>query len=170
MKPWVYLALFLLLIPFQATLFNPLSIAGIKPDLALAFLYLIGLLSGPAEGTFAGISIGLVQDIGSASLLGVTGFSRGLIGLAAGLLGKRVLDIESPTIVLFLVAFSLAEGMFIALFLQTTYGMVPFFSLAAGRLLPQALYTGLLGLLLLQLARKKNILAALKRRDLEKER
>ena len=64
----------------------------------------------------------------------------------------------------------MAEGLFIALFLQTTYGAVPFFSLVAGRIVPQALYTGLCGLLLLHLAKKKNVLTALKRRELRKER
>lgn len=170
MKPLVYLAILLLIIPLQASLLNPLSIAGIKPDLALAFVYIIGLLTGPAEGAFAGMGIGLVQDIGSASIIGFTGFSRGLVGLAAGLLGRRVLDIESPTIILFLVVFSLAEGILIALFLQTTYGAVPFFSFVGRRLLPQSFYTGLLGLVLLQLAKKKNVLAVLKRRDIQKER
>jgi rod shape-determining protein MreD len=169
MKPWVYLAALLLLVPFQASLLEPLSIRGIKPDLALALLYIIGLLSGPVEGALAGMGIGLIQDIGSASLLGFTGFSRGLVGLVAGLLGRRVLDIENPSIVLFLVASSLVEGIFIALFLQTTYGAVPFFSMVGVRLIPQAFYTGLLGLVLLQLIRKKNILTAIRRRDLQKE-
>ena len=70
--------------------------AGIKPDLALVVLFIIGLLTGPAEAALAGMGIGLLQDIGSASLLGFSGFTRGLVGLGAGLLGTRVLDIASP--------------------------------------------------------------------------
>jgi rod shape-determining protein MreD len=170
MKPWVYLVVLLLILPIQAGLLNPLSIGGIKPDIALAFVFIIGLITGPVEGAFAGMSIGLLQDIGSASLLGLTGLSRGMVGLLSGLLGRRVLDIDNPMIVLFLVALSMAEGLFIALFLQTTYGAVPFLSLVAGRIVPQALYTGLCGLLLLHLTKKKNVLTALKRRELRKER
>ena len=169
MKPRVYLVILLLIIPFQASLLNPLSLAGIKPDLALVVLFIIGLLTGPAEAALAGMGIGLVQDIGSASLLGFSGLTRGLVGLAAGLLGTRVLDIGSPTIVFFLAAFSLAEGILISLFLQVTYGAVPFFSMIAGRLLPQALYTSVLGLVLLQLVNRKDILAMLKRRNVQKE-
>ncbi len=170
MKPWVYLVVLLLILPIQAGLLNPLSIGGIKPDIALAVVFIIGLITGPVEGAFAGIGIGLLQDIGSASLLGLTGLSRGMVGLLSGLLGRRVLDIDNPMIVLFLVALSMAEGLFIALFLQTTYGAVPFLSLVAGRIVPQALYTGLCGLLLLHLTKKKNVLTALKRRELRKER
>ncbi len=170
MKPWVYLVVLLLILPVQAGLLNPLSIGGIKPDITLAVVFIIGLITGPVEGAFAGMSIGLLQDIGSASLLGLTGLSRGMVGLLSGLLGRRVLDIDNPMIVLFLVALSMAEGLFIALFLQTTYGAVPFLSLVAGRIVPQALYTGLCGLLLLHLTKKKNVLTALTRRELRKER
>ncbi len=169
MKPWVYLVVLPLIIPLQASLLAPLSFGGIRPDLALALVFVIGLVAGPFEGAFAGIALGLIQDIGSASLLGLTGLSRGMIGLLAGLLGRRVLDIESPAIVLFLVAFSIAEGIYISLFLQTTSGAVPFFSLMAGRIVPQALYTGLLGLLMLHVAKKKKVLIVLKRRDTQKE-
>jgi len=169
MRPRVYLGILLLILPFQASLLNPLSLAGIKPDLALVVVFIIGLLTGPAEAALAGMGIGLVQDIGSASLLGFSGFTRGLVGLAAGLLGTKVLDIGSPTIVLFLAAISLAEGVLISLFLQVTYGALPFFSMIAGRLLPQALLSGILGLVILQLINRKDVRAALIRRNVQKE-
>lgn len=169
MKPRVYLVLFLLLIPFQASLLEPLSLAGIKPDLPLALLYIIGLLIGPGEAALVGVGTGLLLDIGSASLIGLTGFSRGLIGLAASLLGNRVLDITSPSNGIFLAAFSLAEGVCIALFMQLFYGSVPFFSLLGSHILPQAIYTGALGVVLLRLIARKNVMAALKRQDVQKE-
>ncbi len=169
MKPRVYLAILVLIIPLQASLIEPMSLGGIKPDLALAVLYIIGLLTGPTEAALAGMAFGLVQDIGSASLIGFSGMMRGMEGLAAGLLGSRVRDFTSPVIVLFLAVFSLAEGILIALFLQVTYGDVPFLSMLGGRILPQAIYTSILGLLLLQLIGKKNILPLLMRRDFQKE-
>jgi hypothetical protein len=169
MKPHVYLVLFLVLIPFQASLLEPLSIAGIKPDFPLAALYIIGLLTSPREATLVGIGTGLLLDIGSASLLGLMGISRGLVGLSASLLGTRVLDIGSPSNGIFLAAFCLAEGIGTAIFLQVSYGSVPFLSLLAGQLVPKAVYTGLLGVLLLQLIGRKNVLPALKRRDVQKE-
>jgi len=169
MKPRVYLIIFLLLIPLQGSLFEPISLAGVKPDLGLALIYIIGLLTGPAEAALAGLGIGLLQDIGSASIIGFSGITRGLVGLFAGLLGQRVLNISSPSNSLFLAVFSLLEGIAVMLFLQLLYGSVPLFSLIAGRVLPQAVYTGLLGVLLLQLTNSREFLASLTRRGLQKE-
>ncbi len=169
MKPYVYVLILLLIIPFQSTLLNPISVFGIKPDLALALLFIIGLFTGPVEAALAGIGIGLVQDIGSVSLFGFSGFTRGLVGLGAGLLGSRVLDISNPVIVLFLAVFSLIEGVFISIFLQATYGAVPFVTLLTGRLVPQAIYTSILCFLLLHLALKRDFRHLLKRRDIQKE-
>ena len=169
MKSVVYVAILLLIIPVQASLLNPLSLAGIKPDLALALLYIIGVLTGPVEGALAGMAIGLTQDIGSASLIGLSGFTRGLVGLAAGILGRRVLDLSSPSNSIFLVAFCLLEGIGCALFLQLYYGSVPFVSLIMGHILPQAIYTGVLGMVLLRLLDNKNVMAMLKRKILQKE-
>lgn len=169
MKGRVYLAILLLIIPVQAALFDPLSLGGIKPDLSLAIIYVIGLLTGPVEASLAGMAMGLVQDIGSASPLGMSGLTRGLIGLGAGLLGRRVLDITSPMNVIFLIAFSLAEGLIIMLFMQTFFGDVPFLSLLLTVMLPQALVSGLLGIFLLRFMNRKNVMSMLMRRSLLKE-
>ena len=169
MKPLVYFTILLLIIPVQAGLLEPLSLGGIKPDLALALLYIIGLLTGPREAALAGMAIGLVQDIGNASFIGFSGLTRGLIGLSAGLLGRRVLDLTSPSNSIFLAAFSLLEGIFSALLQQMFYGSVPLFSLIAGSILPQALYTGVLGAVLLKLTGSKKVLSALMRRTVQRE-
>lgn len=169
MKPRIYFIIFLLIIPIQASLFSRLSLAGIKPDLALALIYIIGLLTGPEEAALAGIGIGLVQDIGSASFIGMNGFTRGLVGLFAGLFGRRVLDISSPSNFILLAAFSLAEGLFIALFIDVIYGSVPIFSLFFTSMLPQALYTGVLGILLLRFIGSRNVLRTLRRHAFQKE-
>jgi rod shape-determining protein MreD len=169
MKSFVYFTILFLIIPVQASLLAPLSIGGIKPDLALVLLYIIGLLTGPLEAALAGMSLGLVQDIGSASFIGFSGLTRGLIGFSAGLLGRRVLDLTSRSNSIVLVAFSLLEGIFIAFFLQMFYGSVPFVSLMAGRILPQAIYTGVLGAVLLKLIVRKDVMAVLVRRDVQKD-
>ncbi len=169
MKTLVYFTILLFIIPVQAALFEPLSLGGIKPDLALALLYIIGLLTGPMEAALAGMAIGIVQDIGSASFIGFSGLTRGLIGLSAGLLGRRVLDITSPSNGIFLAGFSLLEGFCIALILQLFYGSVPFFNLLVGRVLPQALYTGVLGAILLQFMSSKNVMPLLRSRVGQRE-
>jgi rod shape-determining protein MreD len=169
MKPRVYLIVLLLIIPFQARLLSPLSIAGITPDLCLIVVYVIGLLTSPREAAFAGVAVGLLQDINSASYLGLMGFLQGLIGLFAGFLGKRVLNVASMSNITFLGAFSLIESILLAVFIQIVYGSVPFFSMLFGSMLPRAFYTGLLGMLLLRLIAKKGVITALTRRTLERE-
>ncbi len=169
MKAGVYCIFFLLIISFQSSLFNPLAIVGIKPDLAFSFLYIIGLLTGPVEATLAGMGTGLLIDIGSSSFLGVTGISRGLLGLSAGLLGEKVLDITSPSNGIFITAFSLLEGVVFLFFLQIVYSDLPFLNLVIERILPQAIYTGILGIILLRLITEKKILPVLTRRAAQKE-
>ncbi len=169
MKPRVYFIVLLLIVPVQGSLISPISIAGFTPDAALAVVYIIGLLTTPREAIFAGMAIGLIQDINSAGIIGLTSLTRGLAGLFAGLLGKRVLNIASTSNIAFLGAFSLAEALLISLFMQVSYGAVPFFSMIFGYMLPQALYTGLFGTVVLQLISRWNIVTVLTRPTLSKE-
>ena len=169
MKPRVYLMLFLLAVPVQASLLNPLSLFGIRPDIILVLLYIIGLLTGPAEGALAGMALGLMQDISSAAPLGFVGVTRGLIGLCAGMLGRQVLDIASPANIMFLSAFCLLEGIVVSIFMQVFYGSGPYVSLFFTSTLPRAVYTGLFGTLVLQFIKDKNIASMLLRRSLQKE-
>ena len=169
MKPRVYFMVLLLVIPAQASLFSPFSVFGIKPDLPLALIYIIGLLTGPVEGALAGMGIGLIQDVSSAGLLGLDGFTRGLLGLCAGVLGERILNIASPANIIFLAVFCLIEGIIISLSMQLFYGNVPFISILFNLMIPQAIYTGLLGTLMLRAIKDKNVTAMLLRRSLQKE-
>ena len=169
MKPRVYLIVLLLLLPLQASLFSPLTLGGITPDLGLAILYCIGLMTGPVEAALAGVAIGLLQDMGSASLIGFSGLTRGIVGLFAGLLGRRVLDIQSPSNVIFLACFSLADALLAAVFLDLTYGEVPLAGLFFGRMVPRAVTTTFVGYALLRYATGKNALSWMRRRELQKE-
>jgi len=167
MKPRVYLVIFFLFVPIQAGLLGRLG--NYRPDLGLAVLYIIGLLAGPAEAALAGIGIGMLRDIGSAGLLGFSGFTHGLVGLLAGLLGRQVLNIASPTNIVFIVLFSLVENALTSVLLQLVYGSVQFFNALFSRMIPQALLTGLLGILLLRLISRRSVLGWLRRRSSRKE-
>lgn len=169
MKPGVYLLIMLLLIPLQASLTATLSIFGTAPDLALFIVYAIGLLTSPREGLFAGVAVGIVQDIHAGGYLGLTGFTRGVIGLMSGMLGRRVLNVANMTNAIFLTVFSLAEGVIIAIFMQIYHGDVPFFGIFFGKLLPRAVYTGLLGAILMRRANDRNIRALIMRKGVGQE-
>ncbi len=169
MKPRFYLLILIILVPLHASLFGPLATAGIKPDIPLAVVYIIGLLTGPVEGAIAGMAIGLLQDTASAGLIGIAGFTRGAMGLLSGLLGRKVLDIASPSNIIFLSVFSLAEGFLISLFIQSYYGSMPFFRIFFTTMMPQAFYTAVLGTLMLRLINKKGVINILTRRQFHKE-
>jgi rod shape-determining protein MreD len=169
MKLWVYVIIFLLLLPLQASLFGPLSLGGIAPDLGLAVLYCIGLLTGPVEAAFAGIALGLLQDLGSGSLIGFSGLTLGIIGLFIGFLGRRVLDIQSPSNSIFIGLFGIAGSVLAALFLELTYGSVPLLGLFLVRMVPRAVTTALAGYGILRLVTDKHVLALIRRRELQKE-
>jgi rod shape-determining protein MreD len=169
MKPRVYLIVFLLLIPLQASLFGPLSLRGIAPDLGLAIVYCVALLTGPIEGSIAGLAIGLIQDLGSASLIGFSGLTRGLVGLFTGLLGRRVLDIQSPSNIIFLFVISLVDSLFSTLFLEITYGSMPVLGLFFGRAILRAVTTACAGYGILRFITGKTVLEWIRRRTLKKE-
>ena len=169
MKPVVYLIVLLLLVPVQASLLAPLARLGLRPDLGLAVLFTIGLITGPVEGALAGIAIGMAVDLSSAGLLGLSALLCGILGLIAGLLGKRVLDISSPSSTVFLAAFSIAQSLMIMLFLETVYGSVPVWSFLFRRALPGALATAFAGYFLLRFVTRRQTLRLVLRRELQKE-
>lgn len=169
MKSPVYLIIFLLLIPVQASLLEPLAALGLRPDLGLAIVYTIGLLTGPREAVLAGTAVGLLRDIGSAGFFGLTGFTYGITGLFAGMLSRRVLDIRSPSNVLFLAIFSLGGSLFTTLFLEMTYGSFPILSQLVRRMLPQAVVTAAAGYAILRFTTRRPVLARIRRHELRKE-
>ncbi len=169
MRPVVYTAIFLLLLPLQASLLAPLSRISLMPDLGMAVLYVIGLLTSPVEAAYAGIAIGLLQDAGSASLWGLSGLTLGIVGLLTGLLGQQVLDVKSPSNVVFLALFSLAGSVLTALFLDLMYGGFPVVGPFFSRMVPRAAATVLAGYLILRFATRRSVLPRIRRRELQKE-
>ena len=166
----VYLVILLFLLPVQEGLLAPLAEIGIRPDLGLALIYAIGLLTGPGEAALAGVAIGLLQDVGSASLLGSLGLTRGLVGLGSGVLGQRVLDVRSSSNSVVLFAFSLAESLATAVFLEATRGGVPLGGLFVRQMLPRAFFTAVIGYAILGLATRRGVPALIRRHELQKER
>ena len=62
-----------------------------------------------------------------------------------------------------------SSALFSALFLEITYGSVPLVGLFFGRMVPRAVTTALVGYALLRLMTSKNVLAWMRRRELQKE-
>jgi rod shape-determining protein MreD len=167
MRSFVYMIVCLLLIPMQANFATPLG--RFAPDLGMAVLSVIGLLTGPLEAAFAGVAIGLLQDAGSASLLGLSALTMGTVGLLAGLLGRRMLDVRSSSTVVFFGLFSLGGSLLSVLLLDLIYGgfaiLGPFFF----AMLPRAVVTAAIAYFLLQVATQRTVLTRILRRKLQGE-
>ena len=94
MKRISYIFILLLLIPVQTTVLDRLSIHGIKPDLGLIVVYLIGFQRGTREGVVMGVLIGLLMDSFSGGVWGMNLLTKPIIGGWAGLLGRTVLNVR----------------------------------------------------------------------------
>lgn len=111
MKPALYAALVLGLVPLQTSLLHYLSLGSVRPDLCLVAAGLIGFLAGPVEGVLVGIALGFTQDLFSAGTLGLNLIAKGLVGLLAGLAGRQVTNATMATLLMTLVSLSVLENL-----------------------------------------------------------
>ena len=153
MKIVAYAALVLLIVPFQVVLFNRISIAGIRPDLALVAVCLIGLYRGEMEALLAGLALGFTQDLFSGGAHWGNLCLKPIIGLIAGLTRRNLVNLPWALVPGFLFILSTFSGTIMYLLKSAAGGGVNFFEAALGIILPQACYDALLGLVLLKLIR-----------------
>ncbi len=111
MKPALYVALVLGLVPLQTSLAHYLSLGGVRPDLCFVAAGLIGFLAGPVEGVLIGIALGLTQDLFSAGALWLNVIVKGAVGLLAGLAGRQVTNATLATFVATVGGLSMLAGL-----------------------------------------------------------
>jgi rod shape-determining protein MreD len=80
----------LVVLVLQATLLYRIEIAGIRPDLLVAFVVYIAWMRGPVAGTLAGFGVGLLQDLDAPGPLGLNAFSKSLVAFLVAKAGFRV--------------------------------------------------------------------------------
>jgi len=142
MKPLLYLGLATGLVPIQTTVLEHLSVAGVRPDLCLIAVSLIGLFGGLADGVMMGALLGFEQDLFSAGDTWVNAITKSAIGLSAGLVGRYVARVTPVTVLPMVLGLSVASG--IAFLFAGAGGQ---YTLTAVRsvLLPQALFDSAIG-------------------------
>ena len=106
----------------QATVFNYLTVAGVKPDLLLIIIVLYGLLYGKKAGVL-GFIYGLVEDLLTGRFIGFNAITKGLMGLLIGYLEPKLFkDHMLVPVVMLLVgtfvygAFAYVVGLIIGLY------------------------------------------------------
>ena len=153
MKVAAYIALVLLVIPIQIVLLDRISIAGIRPDLALVTVCLIGLYRSEVETVLAGLAMGFAQDLFSGGALWGNLCLKPVLGLMAGLARRNLVNLTWAFVLTLMLGLSLLSGSVMYLLKSFTGSGANFFLAARGIILPQACYDAVLGLAALKLIR-----------------
>ncbi len=95
--------IFLIIYLLQSNLFSWFNLAGIKPNLFVVFVLVIGLFSGRARGITLGVIFGIMLDFFIGKSIGISGIMLGAIGLLGGFLGKNFSKDSRITMMLMIV-------------------------------------------------------------------
>ncbi|MFO0774383.1 MAG: rod shape-determining protein MreD [Nitrospiraceae bacterium] len=138
MKTWLYLGLVVFAVPLQTTVLGHFSFQRVEPDLVLIAVVLIGLLTGELEGALMGLVLGFVQDLFSAGVAFPNLITKGVLGIAAGLIGRQVVQVTTLVVAVSGLVLSTVSGL---AFLYLARGHSPLDALMTvpTLLLPQAL-------------------------------
>ena len=153
MKVAAYIALVLLVIPIQIVLLDRISIAGIRPDLALVTVCLIGLYRSEVETVLAGLAMGFAQDLFSGGALWGNLCLKPVLGLMAGLASRNLVNLTWAFVLALMLGLSVLSGSVMYLLKSLTGSGANFFLAVRGIILPQACYDAVLGLAALKLIR-----------------
>jgi len=143
MKRLLYLGLVGGLIPIQTTVLEHLSVAGVRPDLCLIAVSLIGLFGGLADGVMMGALLGFEQDLFSAGDTWVNAITKSAIGLSAGLVGRYVARTTPATVLPMVLGLSVSSGI---AFLFAGAGGQHTLTAVRSVLLPQAMFDSMVAM------------------------
>jgi rod shape-determining protein MreD len=99
----IFLVTLVIALLVQLTVAPEISIGMVKPDILLVVTMCWALAEGPGQGALFGFSAGLLEDIFTTQVLGVSAFAKTLIGYFGGELRQRVISksVIWPTIIVF---------------------------------------------------------------------
>jgi rod shape-determining protein MreD len=90
MNMLIWLGVLVVTIIIQSTLMPLISVKGIHPDLLLVIVVSYALLSGKENGVGIGFFAGLLQDLVSGSIFGISTLSKLATGYIFGLAERKV--------------------------------------------------------------------------------
>ncbi len=99
------------IVPLQSVVLEKLQIGGIKPDLALVWVFFQGWYFGALNGLYWGMALGSILDLFSVGTLGIGLITKSLVGTAAGLFGKSFLHLSLPLHVLIFILVSVVHDL-----------------------------------------------------------
>ncbi len=144
-----YTVWILLIAVLQPTLFRGIDIIGISPNSFLVFVAAAAFLRGKSEGAVCGAICGLVFDLLAGRMIGVSVLIYMYAGFGVGLVRERYLSgAGSITVAIVTLAASVVCGIVYYIAYSMVAGDIGFFTALIRIVLPEALYTALLGLVL----------------------
>jgi rod shape-determining protein MreD len=136
----------------QAALLGAFSVWGVRPDLYLLLVLLFSARMSPEVATFQGFVVGLCQDALSGGPLGLRAFVYTFLAFVTARLSHH-LHTEKPLAQFWLLLAGAAGAGVLTFALLTFFvGLLPLLP-ALGVIAPEALYTAVVGFLLLRLPR-----------------
>lgn len=138
----------------QGTLFDSLSLKGIKPDFPFILSYGIGLYKGEMKGLFLGGFIGLLMDRSTGIILGPNLASKATVGFLSGYLSRKIFRVTTTVNLIFLFILSLLDGVMNFISITIFIGTSSFLDSFQTLILPQAVYSSIVGTLILMLTER----------------
>jgi rod shape-determining protein MreD len=90
MKPFFWVFVLVVTLVIQTTWLPLVTVGGARPDLLLLVVVSTGLLLGREHGVGMGFFAGLLQDLASGNIFGVSVLSKTATGYLAGIMERNV--------------------------------------------------------------------------------
>ncbi|WP_447977677.1 rod shape-determining protein MreD [Candidatus Nitrospira bockiana] len=148
MKRGLYAAVLLGLVPLQATVLPHATLLGVRPDLCFIAVFLIGFLKGESKGALAGLGLGFIQDLFSATPLWLNVMTKGALGLLAGLLGRHLANATVITVFVLMGILSILSGVVFGLVARIGDSPSLWLDAVQSIILPEAFLNAVLGALI----------------------
>ena len=85
----MFLIIFLIIYFLQINLFSWFNLGGVKPNLFVILVFIMGLFAGNSRGITVGIFIGICLDFFLAKSIGITALMLGIVGFLGGYLDTK---------------------------------------------------------------------------------
>ncbi|NLC76806.1 MAG: rod shape-determining protein MreD [Clostridia bacterium] len=128
----------------EATLFNNLTIWGVKPDLLLILVIIYALFRGSVPGAQLGFFYGLVEDLLLGNFVGLNAAGKMLVGYGIGWGEKRFFK-DNLFVPVFTVSVGTVAFLFLYVLLYSIVSGTGHFTAFRQMALPLALYNTLIG-------------------------
>ena len=127
----------------QQTMARWFAVGDVRPDLTLIALTAVALRRGPVAGLYAGLFLGLLQDVYTVDSLGADVLADSIVGYAMGFFEEKVMKVMAATRVLLLGLALIAHDL--VWYLAAGFHGRGFFEALLFQSLPSAVYTLVLG-------------------------